>query len=157
MRPSWRQPSMRAMTAEPRLAILRALLLVQAGTFVAGIVEGLVFGFVLGPTAVTGAALGVVATVALLAARARVPGRRATRLLVALEALVIAGWTLELVVGIVLAGVLPTAMAWLARLLLPAAAIALARPLAREAAAHAASPGPLLPPPPPAPRRWVKA
>ena len=144
-------------THDPRLTILRALLLVQAGTFVAGVLEGIVFGVVLGPTGLTGAALGAIATVVVLVARARVPGRRATRLLVLLEGAIVAGWAIELLLGVVLAGLVPPLMAWLARLVLPVAAVALARALAREAAARQAAADPAVPLPPPPPARWVVA
>src|SRR5262245_23561700 len=93
--------------ADARLAILRALLLVQAGTFVAGVIEGVVFGAALGPTGFVGALLGAIATIALLVARGRVPSTRATRVLVTLEALIVAGWVLELLLAVVLAGLVP--------------------------------------------------
>ena len=83
------------------------------------------FGAVLGPSGLTGAALGAAATVVLAAARARVPGRR-SGVLVVLEGAIVAGWVLELLLGVVLVGTLPPPMAWLARLVLPVAAIALA-------------------------------
>jgi hypothetical protein len=144
-------------TPDPRLTILRALLLVQAGTFVAGILEGIVFGAVLGPTGLTGAALGAIATAVVLVARARVPGRRATRVLVLLEGAIVAGWAIELLLGVLLAGLVPPLMAWLARLVLPGAAVVLARALAREAAARQAADDPAVPMPPPPPTRWVLA
>jgi hypothetical protein len=140
---------------DPRLTILRALLLVQAATFVAGIVEALVFGAVLGPSGLTGAGLGAAATVVLVAVRWRVPRRRATQILVILQVAIIAGWALELLLGVVLVGTLPPPMAWLTRFVLPVAGVALARPLARDATAREAATA--APQPPPPPTRWVAA
>lgn len=123
------------------LAILRTLLLLQAGVALLGAMEALAWSAFFGPSASVPALLGVATVAVLLVLRGRVPRLRATRVLLALEAVIIAGWLLDLALAVLLVGAVPPPVAWLTRLALPVAAIALARSARRTAAVPVATPG----------------